>query len=247
MSYPILFLWSTPRSLSTAFLRMMLERGDFFVVHEPFSSIVSRGVAAVGDERAGSNAEVVDLLREKARTKAVFVKEVTDSHYGLIDDPGFPHLGTNTFLIRHPEQTIASHHAMKPEVNRDEIGYGHLLEVFEKVRAQVDDVPVVIEAEALLADPEGVVRDYCRRTGITFLPSAMAWSPEDRREWSRTAPWHRDVARSSGFTAIPKLYRTTIHNDPHLAAHYAYHLPFYERLRACAVRADGELVQNGSR
>ncbi|MFF8911584.1 sulfotransferase-like domain-containing protein [Streptomyces olivaceoviridis] len=247
MSYPILFLWSTPRSLSTAFLRMMLERGDFFVVHEPLSSIVSQGFATIGDERVESEAGLVELLREKSRNSAVFVKEVTDSRYGLIDDPAFPHLATHTFLLRHPEQSIASHHAMKPEVNRDEIGYEHLLDVFDTVRVARAEVPVVIEAERLLADPGTVVRDYCLRTGIAFLPSAMTWTPDDRREWSRTAPWHRDAAGSSGFTVIPKTYRTTVHNDPRLAAFHAHHLPFYERLRAHAVPAAGQSVGAGSR
>jgi hypothetical protein len=35
---PVLMLWSSPRSRSTAFFRMMAERGDFTAVHEPFSS-----------------------------------------------------------------------------------------------------------------------------------------------------------------------------------------------------------------
>ena len=30
-------LWSIPRSVSTGFERMMMERGDFKVIHEPFS------------------------------------------------------------------------------------------------------------------------------------------------------------------------------------------------------------------
>ena len=29
-------LWSVPRSISTGFERMMFERGDFKVIHEPF-------------------------------------------------------------------------------------------------------------------------------------------------------------------------------------------------------------------
>jgi hypothetical protein len=31
----MLMLWSAPRSRSTAFYRMMIERGDFTAVHEP--------------------------------------------------------------------------------------------------------------------------------------------------------------------------------------------------------------------
>ncbi len=34
----IIALWAAPRSVSTAFERMMMERGDHAVVHEPFSA-----------------------------------------------------------------------------------------------------------------------------------------------------------------------------------------------------------------
>ena len=40
-------LWATPRSRSTAFFRMMAERGDFTVVHEPFSYLAEFGYADV--------------------------------------------------------------------------------------------------------------------------------------------------------------------------------------------------------
>jgi hypothetical protein len=43
-----LMLWRVPRSRSTAFFRMMAERGDFTVVHEPFSYLVMHGHTDVG-------------------------------------------------------------------------------------------------------------------------------------------------------------------------------------------------------
>ncbi|MEE4543003.1 sulfotransferase family protein [Streptomyces sp. V4-01] len=242
MPHPILFMWSTPRALSTAFLRMMAERGDFLVVHEPFSSIVAEGHTTIDGVRLHHSADVTDLLREKARETGVFVKEVTDARYDLLDDPGFPYLGTHTFLLRHPEQTIASHYAMKNEVTCDEIGYGHLLDLFETVRPPFGDLPVVVEAENLITAPEAVVRDYCRRTGIPFVPEAMDWSPQDRPEWQRTAAWHRDAARSSGFNPVAKQYPVNIHNDGRLAALYAAHIGAYEQLRAYAAGAVGTAV-----
>lgn len=33
----IVALWTHPRSVSTAFERVMMERGDFKILHEPFS------------------------------------------------------------------------------------------------------------------------------------------------------------------------------------------------------------------
>ncbi len=37
MSHRITFLWTVPRSVSTSFERMMMERGDHVVFDEPFS------------------------------------------------------------------------------------------------------------------------------------------------------------------------------------------------------------------
>jgi hypothetical protein len=50
----LLMLWGTPRSRSTAFFRMMAERGDFTVVHEPFSYLAEFGYADVAGERVTS-------------------------------------------------------------------------------------------------------------------------------------------------------------------------------------------------
>jgi hypothetical protein len=35
--HPIIALWTHPRSISTAFERVMMERKDFKILHEPFS------------------------------------------------------------------------------------------------------------------------------------------------------------------------------------------------------------------
>ena len=37
MTYPITFMWTVPRSVSTSFERMMSARGDHEVFDEPFS------------------------------------------------------------------------------------------------------------------------------------------------------------------------------------------------------------------
>jgi hypothetical protein len=46
----MLMLWSAPRSRSTAFYRMMTERGDFTAIHEPFSNVAIFGHTEIGDK-----------------------------------------------------------------------------------------------------------------------------------------------------------------------------------------------------
>ena len=55
-------LWAVPRSGSTAFFRMMAERGDFTVVHEPFSYLVMYGHADVGGAQVRSGPELTRAL-----------------------------------------------------------------------------------------------------------------------------------------------------------------------------------------
>ncbi|MBB2940597.1 hypothetical protein FB565_000301 [Actinoplanes lutulentus] len=226
------FLWAHPRSLSTAFLRMMLERGDFLVVHEPLSSIVVQGYAIVDGEKVGTPAELLDLIEQLSAVQQVFVKETTEYLYDVVADPRLPRLATHSFIIRHPARAIASHYAMNPLLTCHEIGYRHQLEIFDLLRRGAAGPLPVIEAERLLDDPHRTVRAYCRAVGIPFLPQALTWQPSERREWSRTAPWHRDAARSTGFRAPDRHYAQTVDNNPVLADFYRYHLPFYERLRA---------------
>ena len=48
----IVALWTYPRTISTAFERVMMERGDFEVLHEPFSYLyyVHRTDATISQE-----------------------------------------------------------------------------------------------------------------------------------------------------------------------------------------------------
>jgi hypothetical protein len=235
MSHPVLFLWGHSRSCSTAFFRMMLERGDFIGVHEPFSGLVAQGYTVVDGRRATSGSEVLDILEEMSHRTPVFVKEVTEFRYDVQDDPRLAQMGTHSFIVRDPAQTIASHYAMNPEVSCGEIGYEHEWNLHAELHAATRSPAPVVEAEQLLAAPEAVVRAYCGRTGIPFEAAALDWQPGHREEWERTARWHQDVARSSGFTARTRSYDVNVRNHPRLAAYHAHHLPYYERLRAHAL------------
>jgi hypothetical protein len=230
----LLFLWGTPRSMSTAFLRMMLERGDHEVYHEPFSSIVVQGHVPVGERIATSHDELLKLLEERARDRRVFVKETTEYDYLGCGGERIPEVGVHSFIVRDPRQVIASHYAMNPGMTCAEVGYGHQVELARRWQAGSGLRPLVVEAEALLADAAGTVARYCRHAGIPYLPSALAWQPGDQRVWSRTRQWHRDAAGSSGFTESRRAYEQTVDNNEFLAACYRQHLPHYRVMCAWA-------------
>ncbi|MFI0486730.1 hypothetical protein [Actinomadura sp. 9N215] len=224
----LIFLWGPPRSLSTAFLRMMLERGDFLVVHEPFSSIVVQGYFVFEDEPVADASELLKLFREYALHRPIFVKETTEYRYDVIDDPDLVSSGAHSFITRHPRSVIASHYAMNENVTCPEIGFEHQYEIFRMVWDHDGRIPVVVEAEQLMADSCGAVRRYCEQVGIPFISSALSWEPGDRAEWGRTSEWHREVAESRGFRSSARMHLVGVDNKSVLRAFYEHHLPFYE-------------------
>jgi hypothetical protein len=226
-------LWAVPRSRSTAFLRIMLERGDLNVVHEPFSYFVEDGQFDVADRRATSMPGLLELLLAANGTgKRVFFKDTSDYRYpSLLADDRLYHQVINTFMIREPQAAIASHHAMNPHATLDEIGFEYLHTIFEAVWAETGEIPLVIDGDDLVADPEGVVRAYCDRVGLPFIGSALHWQPgkpDAKSAWQRTARWHQEVDDSSGLVATARRPRLDIDSDPRLLSMVEHHRPFYD-------------------
>lgn len=230
----ILALWSAPRCRSTAFFRMMSERGDFTAVHEPFSYLAEFGVSEVGSVKATTEQELLAALRQLAVDQPVFFKDTTDERYPgvLADRPFLATDARHVFLIRHPRETIASYYAINPEVQRDQIGFEALFELFEAVQEQTGEEPLVLDAEDLVEDPEGVIEAFCARVGIDFKPAALAWRPGARTEWQPSEQWHRDASASSGFTAKAKSDYVDVASHPVLGAYLEHHLPYYNKLHA---------------
>lgn len=243
---PLIAMWAHPRAVSTAFLRMMIARGDVTVVHEPLVTLVDTGSVALptGDNGSVTVADPVAVhahLRDLGRDRYVFVKDTLEYRYQhLFDDPQRIADIVHTFIVRHPARAIPSHYAIKPTVTCPEIGYEHQWDLFELVRRTADRAPVVISAEALLRDSDRVVAAYCSAVGLPFRPDALRWAPEDRPEWQRTREWHLDVGDSSGFQPVRKSFEATVENHPTLRSYYEYHHPFYERLIEHAISSGEE-------
>jgi hypothetical protein len=230
----LLMLWSAPRSRSTAFFRMMAQRGDFTVVHEPFSYLAEFGYADVGGSRAGSVPELLGALRALAARRPVFAKETTGKRYPevLADREFLASDARHAFLIRHPRETIASYHALNPLAPRDKIGFESLYEMYTVVAGLTRVQPLVIDAADLVRSPEAVVAGYCAWAGITFRPEALTWEPAELPEWELSRRWHADVAASTGLGGVVRRGGPDVERDPVLGAYLSHHLPYYEALHA---------------
>ena len=231
-------LWTHPRSISTAFERVMMERGDFKILHEPFSYLYYvKGTNASIEQEYIDPSHPTDYqgirnhILTTSSSESVFFKDMC-SHCSsdLLADADFLTRISNTFLVRDPAKTIASYYAMNPEVTLEEIGLEQLCLVFEKVAELAGEIPPVIDADDLEDKPNGTMKAYCQRLDIPYIAEAMTWHAEHKKEWDIWKDWHRDAAQSTGIVKSMEQFESTVANNSQLQAYYQSLLPFYERM-----------------
>jgi len=235
----IIALWTHPRSISTAFERVMMERKDFHVLHEPFSYLyyVHENVATIDQQYidpthptdyAGIKAHILKV----AEDRPVFFKDMCAHCFdSLRSDDGFLSRLTNTFLIRDPSKAIASYYAMNPDVTVEEIGLRQLCGIYERAVA-LGQTPVVVDADNLENDPAGTMNAYCHALDLPFIPEALTWKSEQKPEWDIWKDWHADAAQSNGIKKNVETFDVTIDNSELLRSYHDNQLSYYQIMRA---------------
>jgi hypothetical protein len=232
-------LWSVPRSGSTAFERMMTERGDHLVLSEPFSRAYydgreqqsSRFPVTAPDATVRSIAD--DVLRTGADER-VFVKDMA-YHVHRSATPALLEPFTNTFLIRDPAWSVPSLATHWPDFTDHELGFDAVAALVAMVELLGRDV-VLVDSADLRGDPVGIVRAWCAAAGIPFDEDSLRWAPGQQPGWERWADWHEETARSRGFLP-PETGAPPHPDDPRVAAAVAGTAPVYEALRAKRLQA----------
>ncbi|WP_268778051.1 sulfotransferase family protein [Sphaerimonospora mesophila] len=231
-----LALWSAPRSRSTVFFRMMLERRDLLCLHEPFCNIANDGSTEADGLVLDSTGRLIDVLLELSERRTVFFKDTTDCRYDVVfERPDFLRNTRHAFLLRDPREIIPSFAAMKPDMAVHEVGVEYLHRIYRAVLDAGGDA-VVLDSDDFVDHPERTARAYCSAVGLPFDAGMLSWRPGDRPEWRQSAPWHVDVGASSTVRRRRTTYDRTIDTDPLLRGFYEHHLPFYEYLRQRRVR-----------
>jgi hypothetical protein len=232
----ILALWAHPRARSSAFARMMCERGDFRVLDEPFMRYYYFSDERISPRRPDvepqANARfeaVLENVLYEAEKQPVFIKDHA-YHVALRADPAFLRHFHNTFLIRHPAQALPSLHARMPDFSLPETGYAESVRLVDLVK-QLGGVPVIIDADDLVENPEGTVRAYCEAVEIPFLHRALHWErglPADMcADWGG---WYSHLEKSCGFARQVNPAHVAVEGDEHLRRAYEYCLPYYRKL-----------------
>jgi len=232
-------LWCVPRSLSTAFERVFVERDDFEVLHEPFSASYYYSEERLSDRyreeepRPENNYENVLAEVLRPRERRVFLKDMAYQAKPLIGQE-FASRFVNTFIIRDPKYVIASLHKMWPTFTFEETGYEQLYELYRYATRAGQEEPTVVDAMTFSENPVGVLQTYCGRLGIPFEEGSLSWTPGEVSKWKSWEGWH-DAAQQS--TGIQPARRTDPDLPSSLMDVYERCLPYYYQLAAHVIQA----------
>ena len=226
-------LWAVPRSLSTAFERVFVERDDLEVLHEPFSAAYYYGPDRLSeryaDEAPQPENSYESVLAEvfRPREKRLFLKDMPYQAKGVMSRD-FIRRFTNTFIIRDPKYVLSSLYKMWPDFTLEETGFEQIYWAFKYAEEAGQD-PVVVDAMTFSEDPVGILSVYCERVGITFRPDALSWEPGEVEKWKSWEGWHEAAQRSTGIKRAER-------RDPELPGElqeaYEECLPYYYALAA---------------
>ena len=201
-------MWSGPRNISTAMLRAWENREDTVVVDEPLyahyllkTGVQHPGRAAVMASQSTDWRVVADMLTGAIPSgKPIWYQKHMTQH--VLDDMSLEWLDglSNCFLIRRPEEVVASFTIQRPDAAAWELGFEQQSRIFDHVCERLGTAPPVIDAEDVLRDPAATLRALCSSLNIPFNERMLHWPAGPRDSDGVWAPhWYQAVERSTGF------------------------------------------------
>ena len=224
--YKRVILWTAPRCISTAFERCMINLKKSKVLHEPFTQAFYYGPERQhnrfsnqpADPQKTYDATCKLLQKEYDGKELVFSKDMSyyiDNKFKMFLGEGFKNF-KHSFLIRDPRKAIVSLYkaSTSPSLtgwsyfDSTEAGFVQMYEFYKFVRQHLDPCPVVVDADDLLDDPEGMMRSYCEYVGIDYQEGMTKWDAGPAEAGWVDSGWHGSLLRSSGLTRNRKQPKT---------------------------------------
>src|SRR5690606_35497938 len=138
-------MWSGPRNISTAMMRAFENRPDTAVADEP---LYGHYLLATGLDHPGRAAVIAAQETDWRKVAAMLTGSVPDGRriwyqkhmaHHLLPEIGRDWLDrlTNCFLIRDPQEVLASYVKTRAQPTLFDLGLPQQVEIFEHVRAQI--------------------------------------------------------------------------------------------------------------
>jgi hypothetical protein len=238
MSEPIrIATWSGPRNISTAMMRSFENRDDTAVIDEPFYAAYLRATGldhpmrdAVLASQPNDWREVVKhVLGDVPDNRSIFYQKHMTQH--MLPEFGRDWIARcrNAFLIRAPEDVLASYTEKRADVALADIGFVQQCELFEREADRLGHAPPVVESADVLRAPQAALTALCISLDIPFSQRMLAWPAGRRASDGVWAPaWYDAVERSTGFAAPQSAGPRTLQPVHQSIADAAR--PHYERL-----------------
>jgi len=236
-------MWSGPRNISTAMLRSFGSRPDTFVTDEPLYAhyLNVTGVAHPG--RDGVIAAHESDWRKVAawlsgpipQGRAVWYQKHMAHHLLPVIERGWLDRLTHAFLIREPDEMVASLLKTYPDAGIADTGLVQQCEIFDRVADRLGRAPPVVLASDVLKDPRAQLEALCEALGIPFLDEMLGWTAGPRDTDGAWAPhWYAAVEASTGFEPYRRRH---VELDDAGARLVDECQPWYEKLHVLRLRA----------
>lgn len=203
-------MWSGPRNISTAMMRSWEQRADTIVCDEPLYAyyLKATGLDHPGREEVLVHHEsdwrkVVQGLTgplDGTCGRRVFYQKHMAHHLLPEIERDWLRRLTHCFLIREPQEMLASLLRIWPRGALADTGLPQQWELFQLESGRIGRPPPVVDARDLLKDPRGVLSLLCERLGLAFHESMLSWPPGRRATdgvWAKH--WYSAVEKSTGF------------------------------------------------
>lgn len=201
-------MWSGPRNISTAMMRSFGSRPDTSVSDEP---LYSHYLKVTGIPHPGCDEVLAHHESDWRKVAATLAGPVPDGRaiwyqkhmaHHLLPMIGRDWLDslTHAFLIREPDEMLASLVKTYPQAGLADTGLLQQCEIFDRVANRLGRAPPVVLASDVLKHPGGMLTKLCAALAIPFLPQMLSWEPGRRATDGVWAPhWYTVVEASTGF------------------------------------------------
>ncbi|CAM9844422.1 unnamed protein product [Pylaiella littoralis] len=238
-------VWASPRSLSTALMYSFAQRPDCVVHDEPLYAHFLRTHPedetwrpyrdeVFQEQDSDGDRWIKEVALGPTPKPVVYMKHMAKQMRNL--DLSFLPKCRNIIQIRTPIHMLPSWNS-NIHANLKEIGMLDLLHTYSLVRA-IGQEPIVIDAELLRANPEGVLREVSEMAGIPYAPEQLSWEAGPKPYdgcWAYV--WYKGCRKSTCFDNAPRYVKF----DQNLAPLLEECMPIYQLLRSKAITGFGKL------